>query len=160
MYLSMWNKWLYATQIEADTVRDRDHLWEKKKYRTWKYTYQYRTVNYCFFFATLFSGFLHNKTQYSYSEQNQYDSDKRYHLTIFQQTFPPKMKSWSSESMLKHNTMAVAFFFLFCLLFFLFWDRTYWYTFFCFSHHNIAEKSRNKMHTGKGLQQRKTKEKN
>lgn len=59
---------------------------------------QYRTVNYCFFFATLFSGFLHNKTQYSYWTESvrQWPTIS---LTIFSRHFPKwKKRSWESMS--------------------------------------------------------------
>lgn len=114
---------------------------------------QYRTVNYCFFFATLFSGFLHNKTQYSYRTESvrQWPTIS---LTIFSRHFPKwKKRSWESMSNTTQWPLIV------CLFACFFGSNVLTHNLFiflsvCFSHHNIAEKSRNKIHTGSGFSKR------
>lgn len=86
---------------------------------------QYRTVNYCFF-ATLFSGFLHNKTQYSYWTESvrQWPTIS---LTFFSRHFP----KWKEKLRVhvEHNTVTS-----YCLLVWFFFGSnslTHNFLFFC-----------------------------
>lgn len=152
----MWIKWLYATQIEADTVRDGDHPLRKEVQNMKIHIELYRTVNYCFFFC--YSVFWIPTQQDTIFILNRISTTVTNNIIdLFQETFPKIKREVESPCRTQHSDL------LFVCLFVL--DQTHWHTHFfifffwsvCFSHHNIAEKSRNKIHTGSGFSKRRKK---
>lgn len=118
---------------------------------------QYRTVNYCFFCYSVFwiptqrdTIFILNRISTTVTNDI---------IDLFQQTFPKmKKRSWESMSNTTQWPLVVCRF----VWLFFFGSNLLTHIFFffpsvCFSHHNIAEKSRNKIHTGSGFSKRRKK---
>lgn len=118
---------------------------------------QYRTVNYCFFFC--YSVFWIPTQQDTIFILNRISTTVTNDIIDhFQQTFPKMKKERSWESM-SNTTQWPLIVCLFACFFFGSNVLTHTVFFFflsvCFSHHNIAEKSRNKNTHRKWLQQKK-----
>ena len=94
----------------------------------------------------MFSGFLRYKTRYSYFNRNSTTVTNGI-IDLFSRRSPEIKETFKTESMLNTTQWQLVF-----------WSsifRTYCYTFFFFFffffHYNIAKRSRNKLHTGTGL---------
>lgn len=109
---------IYYTNRSGYCKRQRPSL--RNKYRTWKYTYRHRTVNYCFFCYFVFWIPTIQDTIFIFNRNSTTVTNGI--IELFSRRSPKLKETFRVH--VEHNTMTVGFW--------LSIFRTYCYTFFCF----------------------------